>query len=399
MKATLDSIKAQSEKLHNRWNREFAGKPRHTRNLPDLEKILEKSATLVKKAKGIPGEKGDALEKVVTERWQLYRTERDAIAEAQFERPEIAEIHGLGQAIDRALAVWRRHYAGRDRRTRDLPRLEELIAILSTAIPRLEALQDHPEVNKDSLVSLRGQLEVLKDERAEIEKLRKNADAGTRATILVAEAQSALDQFRVHFARQSRACCSPERLKRLIATLERAAAELPGLAPTSPSDDSPPAGSPPGTLSPAAQHQKNLEVLGAHLGTWRQELPQIELARATIPPRDLTNQLGGIANQLFQTYQREFAGKPRGTRNLQLLSEINDRLAELLEMMLAHDAATAEPINRKNVPVVDERLRRYEAEWVEIAKVKSEAAAQQAAKGPAATAQLPGITIAPKKAP
>lgn len=380
MKATLDSIKAQSDKLHNRWNREFAGKPRHTRNLPDLEKILEKAATLVKKAKGIPGEKGDALEKVVAERWQLYRTERDAIAEAQFERPEIAEIHGLGQTIDRALAVWRRHYAGRDRRTRDLPRLEDLIAILSTAIPRLEALKDHPEVNKDSLVSLRGQLEVLKDEKNEIDKLRKAADPSTRAMTLVAEAQSALDQFRVHFARQARACCSPHRLKRLIATLERVSAELPALAPDEP--------------TAREQHDKNLGVLAAHLATWRQELPQIELARATVPPRDLTNQLGALANHLFQVYQRDFAGKPRSTRNLQLLSEINDRLAELLDMMSEHDAATAEPINRKNVPVVDERLRRYEAEWIEIAKAKTEAAAK-----PSAATELPGITIAPKKAP
>lgn len=397
-KATLESIRTLSDKLHNRWMREFAGKPRHTRNLGELEKLLEKAAGLTHKAKGIPGEKGDALEKVVVERWKLYRAERDSIAEAQYERPEVAEIHGLGQQIERALAVWRRHYAGRDRRTRDLPRLDEVIATLAFAVPRLDALKEHPEVKKESLEGLRGQLEVLKDERGEIEKLRRAADASQRNVIVLAEAQSALDQYRVHFARQPRATCTAARLGRLIAALESAIGELMALPVPSEAEQ-------------ADAHGKNLALLTTHLEAWKKELPLLEAARATIEPRDLTNQLGAVANQIFQLYQREYAGKERGSRNLQMLSEMCDRLTEVGELMTRHDAATREAINRKNVPVVDERLRRYEAEWVEIAKAK--AAQAQAAGAPSAVAGpnsavrpagpvkpkvvLPGITIADKK--
>lgn len=407
-KATLESIRAQSDKLHNRWLREFSGKPRHSRNLPDLEKLLEKAGALAKKAKGIPGEKGDALEKVVVERFKLYRTERDAIAEVQYDRPEVAEIHALGQRIERALAIWRRHYAGRDRRSRDVPRLELVIAELADALPRMRALSEHPEVKKEQLESLEGQLELLKDERAEIDKVRRALDPSEQALSLLAEAQSALDQYRVHFAKQPRTTCSLVRLDRIIGMLEAIVPRLEALG---------------------EEQAKNTTLLREQREIWKTERANIVRALEGVSPRDRTNHLGAVANQLFQLYQREFAGKPRVTRDLQLLSDLCDRLAEVADLMAEHDRATGEAINRKNLPVVEERVRRYEAEWFEIGKAQAEAAQKQAQPAPAAPqpaphassttlgapqplpnialgapqplpkipAPLPGITIAPKK--
>jgi hypothetical protein len=112
-----------------------------------------------------------------------------------------------------------------------------------------------------------------------------------------------------------------------------------------------------------------------------------------VSTRDRSNQLGMVANQLFQIYQREFAGQARATRNLQLLSDLCDRLGELSELMTEHDTATEEPLNRKNMPTVDERLRRYESEWMEIAKAKAPQAGATASAGPNRPA-APQITIA-----
>jgi hypothetical protein len=380
-KATLASIRSQSDKLHRRWQREFAGKPRHSRELSELEKIVQNTAVLAKKAKGIPGDKGDELERVVTERLKLYREERDAIADAQFDRPEVAEIHVQGQRVDRAMSIWRRHYAGRDRRTRDLPRLDVVIRTLQEGLPRLEALAEHPEVKKESLDSLRTQLEVLKDERSEIVKLRKNAEPAVRVASLLAEAQSALEQYRVHFAGQPRATCSPARLERMIAMLDRVTRAL-GEADVA------------GANEEADQARKdNLALMTGHLDAWRAELPELERALREVSTRDRSNQLGMVANQLFQIYQREFAGQARATRNLQLLSDLCDRLGELSELMTEHDTATEEPLNRKNMPTVDERLRRYESEWMEIAKAKAPQAGATASAGPNRPA-APQITIA-----
>ena len=141
-----------------------------------------------------------------------------------------------------------------------------------------------------------------------------------------------------------------------------------------------------------------MELLNLHLASWQKELVLIREARAEAEPRDMTNQLGGVANLMFQVYQREFAGKDRTTRDLQLLSEVCDRLAEIGNLMAAHDKKH-EPINRKNIPIVEDRLRRYEQEWIEINKAK-QPAAQASAQAQATTtrpgASDSGISIAPK---
>jgi hypothetical protein len=371
-KATIQYVQTQSDKLHGRWTREFAGKPRHTRDLGELERLIEKTAVLAKKAKGIPGEKGDAVEKVVLERLKLYRDERDSIAEAQYDRPEVGEIHQLGIAVDRAMATWRRHFAGRDRRTRDLVRLDDLLASLGRAVPRLtELAETHPEVKKENLESLAGQLEVFKDERDEIVKLRKAAEPATRAAMLLAEAQSTLDRYRV------------------LGALRATKAQII-------------------ELDLGDSQTENLNVLTQHITAWETERPLIAKAREEIQARDLTNQLGLVANKLFQIYQQQFAGQDRATRNLQLLSDVCDRLGDVSDQMAAHDLTSAEKINRKNTPLVEDRVRRYETEWIEIAKVKAQIAEQQArqagqpgqpVKGqpPTRPIPMPGITIADKK--
>ncbi|MFO0744174.1 MAG: hypothetical protein U1F43_00680 [Myxococcota bacterium] len=388
-KGTLQSIRTQSDKLHNRWTREFAGKPRHTRDLAALDKLVEKAQALARKAKQIPGEKGDELEKVVRERLTLYATERGAIAEVKFERPEVAEIHALGLVVDRTLAAWRRHFAGRDRRTRDAQLLETLVQRLSKAVARLGELgpQNTDVVKVESLDSIRGQLEVMKDERSEIDKLRRAMPEADRTSVALAEAAAAMDRYRVLLGGQPRASCSLAHLDAILQTMRRVQAEL----------------SKPEVAEAQAQ---NLAVITQNLEAYEAERPRIEQALAETAPRERGGQLAAVANRLFQVYQQSFAGQSRATRDLKLLSDICDRLTDVAEQMVELDRVHDEPLTRKNVPVVDDRLRRYEAEWLEIAKAKT-AAAQKAATpaapagrgGAPANAPAPGpqIKIEPKK--
>lgn len=378
-KATILSVQTLSDKLQRRWDREFAGKPRHTRDLRELEHLIEKAAVLVKKAKVLKGEKGEELQRVVKERLELYVKERDAIAVAQFERPEIGEIHNLGLSVERALAVWRRHFAGRDRRTRDLGLLDAAIARLAAGLQRLDELKGVPEVKQDQLPDLFGQLEVMRDERNEIDKLRRQMSPNDRAMSLLAEAQSALDRYRVLFAGQARTTGRVEVLDRIVGSLEACRVALV-------------------ELGDEAQRQ-NIEVIEQNLRAYHNERALIADAAAKVLVRDKTNHLGAAANQMFQLYAQHFAGKERQSRDLKLLTDLCDRLTEVADQMALHDAAHGEPLNRKNLAIVDDRLRRYEAEWIEIAKVKAalaERAATPAAAAKPATA-APQITIAPKK--
>lgn len=374
-KTTLASTKALSDKLHGRWMREFAGRSRHTRDLAALDKLIEKANSLARKSKGLKGEKADEVEKLLIDRLRMYRTERGLIAEAVYERPEIAEIHGLGLEIDRALACWRRHFAGRDRRTRDLVMLDQqVLAKLGKALGRMRELAGaNPDLVKaEQLESLTGQFEVFKDERSEIDKARRavaEAAGSDRAALLVVEAQQALERYRVHFAGQPRVACSLLRMDAIVALLGRVKAELEALP----------------EAARAAQNE-NLMVLTNELAARREERAAIAEALAATTPRERGGQLGLVANQMFQVYARDFAGKDRGTRNLQLLGNVCDRLTDIAEQMAELDAAGDDPINRKNRPVVEDRERAYEREWMAIAQAKAE----QAAKAAAAPGKAPG---------
>ena len=383
-KATLQSIREQSDKLHARWTREFAGKPRHTRDLVALEKLVEKTAALVHKAKQIPGEKGDALEKVVRERLKLYTTERDAIAEVKYDRPGVAEVHQLGIEVDRVLAAWRRHFGGRDRRTRDLQFLDVLIARLQKAVTRLRELApEHGDVVKlDALDGVVTQLEVMRDERSEIDKAKRALTDAERPGMLLTEAQQALDRYRVLLGGQPRASCSLANLDAIIHTLRRVKIELQAL-----------------TLDES--QAKNLPVLEQNLAAYTEERARIAQALAETSPRDRGGQLATVANRLFQIYQQQFAGQSRSTRDLKLLSDINDRLSDIAELSAELDQQHDEPLNRKNRTIFEERTRRYEAEWMEIAKAKAQAA-QKAQAGQVVVQRAPApvapqIRIEPKK--
>lgn len=384
-KATLQSIREQSDKLHNRWTREFAGKPRHTRELAVLEKLVEKAAALVHKAKQIPGEKGDALEKAVRERLQLYTTERDAIAEVKFVRPEVGLVHQLGLEIDRVLAAWRRHFGGRDRRTRDLGLLDTLIARLGRAVARLKELapENADVVKVESLDGVVTQLEVMKDERSEIEKAKRGLAAADKTPVLLAEAAQALDRYRVLLGGQPRATCSLAHMDAVIATLRGIQLDL-----------RTPGG---GELDEA--QAKNLAVIDQNLEAYVAERERIVKALADTSARERGGQLALVANRLFQLYQQQFAGQSRATRDLKLLSDLNDRLTDIAEQMAALDREHDEPLNRKNIPVVEERVRRYEAEWVEIAKAKTQAAQAAAKAQSAGQGGQPTVNMLGKKAP
>lgn len=386
-KGTLESIRTQSDKLHNRWMREFAGKPRHSRDLVQLDKLVEKAQALARKSKQIPGEKGDALEKVVKERLQLYTTERAAIAEVKYERPEVAEVHALGLAVDRVLAAWRRHFAGRDRRTRDLGLLDALNARLARSVARLGELAptNADLVKPENLDGVRGQLEVMKDERSEIEKARRGLSDSDRVSVSLSDAATAMDRYRIMCAGQPRGSCSLVELDHILAVLRRVKQDVVA-------------------AGQAEAQAQNLTVIDQNLAAYEAERPRIAAAREETNPRERGGQLAAVANKLFEIYQKHFAGQARATRDLKLLSDICDRLADIADQMAEIDKAADEPLNRKNIPVVDERLKRYEAEWVEISKAKVQAAQGQAQSqargaGQAGTITTQGAPGAGPKAP
>ena len=369
-KPTVDSVSRLAEKFHRQYQAEYAGKPRHSRPLEPLERLIAKLRDLAHKAKKLPGERGRELAKVVSERLELYARERDAIAAARFEDPSVGELHGLSQRINRAMALWRRRVAGHDRLVVELELVDAIAAALAAARPRLAAQLEAKRTLELSgaLNTVETQLMLIADERGEIDKARRNASPEQRAAALAGRANVAFDELRVHFAGHARLTCEPDRLRALIARFEAIVAEM--RAPEH-----------------AAAHAPNITLIEGQLPGLVAEVAALASAHAAASDRDRAHALGAAANRVFELYGEHFAGQARGTRNLRLLGDLCDRLDAVrgqMEALLAAD----DPINAKNLPIVETRLAAYEQEWVEIAKVKAaQAQPAQVTEGPRAPAR------------
>jgi hypothetical protein len=368
-RGTLESLKALGAKLDARWSREFAGMPRHTREIDVLDKMVEKAASIVRKAKPLKGTAADALKASGAERLALFQKERAAIAEARYDKPEIGEVFRIGRDVDADYARWRRHFAGQDRRTRDLALLEGLVARLKAAHARLVAIQaGQPEVVGAEFVrDLGTQVELLRDELSEISKARRALVGADRVIAAVSVAHGAVRRYRTHFAAQSRLAADSLLLESLIAVMEASLAEADAVAETVWSEH-----------AQAADLARDLGTLREELGIWLNERPLIAAAQAAATPEARGAALATVANALFSRYQQDFAGQARATRDLALLTTLCDRLTDVDGQMRALSELTSDPVLRKNQAIVEERLRLWEAEWMEISRAKQPAASDVA---------------------
>lgn len=363
-RGSYDSLKATSDKLDGRWQREFAGKPRHTRDLGVLDGMIEKAEGVVRKAKALRGESGEALRRYASEQLALFTKERAAIAEAKFERPEIASVHELGRAIDATTAVWRRHYAGQDRRSRDLVRLEGLVSELGALYERLGAIAAaHPDLVKlEGLEGIGNQLELLKSEVKAVGEAKAALAGRDRVVNAFTEAQQGLDRYRAYFAGQPRASCEPAILEAILGRLDAALAILDAAS----AED----------REGVDDFEKNRTVVREQRDLYQQELGLVKTARAAAPIRDRSGLLGGAANGVFQKYQEHFAGQSRATRDLRLLSDMCDRLVDIAAQMKELSEQHDDLVARKNLEIVEERIKVYENEWIEVQKAIAAARAQ-----------------------
>ncbi len=361
-RGTLESLKALGDKLDARWSREFAGMPRHTRELDALDRMLEKAAGIVRKAKPLKGAAAETLRASASQRVELFRKERAAIAEARYEKPEIGEVFRIGRDVDAIYATWRRHFAGQDRRTRDVALLGRMNAGLQVAHARVLAIQAvQPDVaSADFVRDLGTQVELLRDEASEIAKARKALVGADRALAAITVGHGLVRRYRTHFAGQSRLAAEPALLATLIEVLEGALAEVDATDPT--------------TLAShvqAADITRDVASLRDELAIWRDEQRHIPEAQAAASPEARGAALATVANALFARYQSDFAGQTRATRDLGLLTTLCDRLTDVDAQLRTLFTSSSDPVLRKNQTITEERLRIWETEWVEINRARS----------------------------
>jgi hypothetical protein len=352
-----DELQQDAEAIFDEYDVKFAGKPRATRDLDELDALIERLEDLMERARRrLNGGEDDAMANLIeraNENLGIYREERAAIAEVQ----------AGGEATRRAgqWATWanvefhryRRHFAGQNRATRDVERLNEIIEELKFVRERMEALRGEEELEglEDDIRTVEENRKRYRDERERIVEARHDGSLDEQASFLAELANSQFDIYSNLFAGRDRVSRRPSLLRRVIRTLENVYNRMETLEEKGLSGD---------------QNRQNREIVSDNLEMYRDELEAIESARRQIDDEDRAGRLGAAANEVFEAYQESFAGQNRATRELEELSWMCDELYHVAREMRDLEESGGPEANTENLEIVIENLTLYQREYDEI---------------------------------
>lgn len=358
----LESLKQQIDDLSSEYGARFAGHSRVTREVAEIDALLARAKDVVQRLEALPKSAKDEAYDVVLEtakaNVELFSGERDAIRAAKAAGPAMLEFAQLGAQANLVFARYRRHFAGKPRPTRDVGLLAEMIEDLTKIQTRMRSLsvgKDEASVQQDLQV-VSENLKMYVQERQEIANARSSGMAEERADMLADAANTQFQVYQDHFANLARVTRRPELLQRVIESLKQIQQAMQAVKRE-------------GHNSPT--NDRNMEIVQANLEMYDRELKEIRKSRAGVKLADLMGNLGGAANDVMNEYQEHFAGKDRGTRDLDQLGRMCDRLGEILRQMQALGRAEKNEMNLRNMSITSDNLVMLENEYEQIRKMRS----------------------------
>jgi hypothetical protein len=362
--ATLaDTLGQELESLDREYSKDFAGQSRLTRDLDQLDKVLKRLESVIERIDQIPsaaqGPELGRIRQAAAQNLELYRTERKAIERAQSVGPVFEHFAQEATSANMVFARYMRHFAGKDRSTRDVALLGELVDELKQIDKRMTGL-----VEQNPSADFSRDREVVRNNLAqyqkEIDAVQSAQTAGTPEQIASILATLANEQFAVyqaHFAGEPRVSRRPALLMRVIAALKKVRDRMKVLAE--------------GGLT-AEFNGKNLGIVEDRLGVYESELVEVRKVRQATPMPDIMAELGGAANKLFDEYRAGFSDKPRTQADVAKLGRICDKLGEIRRQMVEMSWAEDNDMNVRNLDIVTEQLVMFEGEFEAVVRAQAQ---------------------------
>lgn len=343
---STQSLSAEAEAIHNNYRKNFANRARATRNIGLLDQIIKEMDRV---AAQIPA--GDALGTTVGEWQNLYRTEREAIADVQAGGSAVVTAWRHVEWSD--LDFWRygRLFAGQDRRTRDLGVLKAMAADQAARISAVGAVSNGGTRLAEALEQLKKNGSLYTSEVEQIGIARAQLPAAEHARILAMLANGQFALYRTHFAEKARGSRRPALLRRILGSLQDILKSMEAVREL-------------GVRSEA--HLGNINKVSDRIRHHQSELVQIEQARAQSGAERIAGMIGDDANRIFEAYRNEFSGKNRATVSLARLSELCDGLHEIAANMQELQSERPTDVNGKNLEIVLDTLKMYEREFIAV---------------------------------
>lgn len=252
------------------------------------------------------------------------------------------EVNGLTSTYD-AL------FAGKPRATRDLSVLDEVIAGLVTAKAELEALGAE---GATKLAEVDENLALYREERVQIVQTQSQGEHVVQGAKLATWANFVFDEYHRHFGGKPRPTRDLERMKEMIAELDTIGSDMDDLLEAHPGMES---------------VKQDLGAVDANLKMYREELTRIVEARVSGTRDEQASTFAAAANDQFQIYGVQFAGKSRLTRRPGLLERMIRNLELILNGMRELNAkGYRSDSNARNIRIVQDNLKMYKDELAQI---------------------------------
>ncbi|MEZ4405900.1 MAG: hypothetical protein R3A52_05445 [Polyangiales bacterium] len=358
---TLAQIRLELDQLSQAYDARFAGHSRVTRDVSDLDDLIQRTRRALGDLEKLPRSKDRTdLETTARDALALYQGERQAIQQAKGLGADFEDFSQLRTEANLTFAKYHRHFAGQARNTRDLGLLAEMIDDLESIEEAMAELA--PGLPSDvgaqqDLDVVRENLKMYRAERGEIIEARAMGTVAEQAGTLGEVANGQFKIYEAQFAGKARQTRRPGLIQRMVDSLQQVLDRMIALRDGGLRDD---------------WHLQNIDVVTQSLGTYKTELEEIRKAREGTRFADLQGMLGGAANEVFEEYRKNFAGQDRKTRNLETLTNICDALAEIGRQM--RDLGRAEPTeqNTRNLQIVTDQRVLFEREYEQIEQAKQQ---------------------------
>lgn len=347
----LAQLTARADQAHDRYRREFAGRSRIGRDATVLDGLVAQLQQVLVETDSVD-DAGD-LRTTIDQRITMYRTEREAIADAQAGGPDVAaafRLHDWSWMDSRRYA---RHFAGQGRSTRDLGLMNEMRDGERTRLARLEAIAARNEDGwrAESLAAMQQGVTLYSGESKAIAETRAGLPAGQQAQVLATAANTQFSLYRAHFEGKSRRTRRPGMLERILGQLEDIVAGMKRLQKG-------------GLVNEA--NAGNIQKVQDRIKHHRDELVKVKQARANTTAADLSAAYADEANAMFKEYREKFAGRPRKDVDAAGLSALCDQILIVGQNMAdLHDSSALDVVD-KNLAITLDNLKAYEREWSRV---------------------------------
>lgn len=359
----VENLGNELEQIDREYASDFAGHSRLTRDVAQIDRMIKRTASIVDQIERIPSAaQGPDLARArdaATESLRMYKVEREAILKAQAVGPTFEQFSMEATSANFVFARYLRHFAGKDRGTRDVALLGEMVEDLRQIDKRMTAVLEESkkpgeferdrQVVRDSLAQYQKEIEL-------IEEAQKSGTPDDQASVLATLANNQFAVYQGHFAGEARVSRRPALLMRVVGTLKKVRERMVALRD--------------GGLQ-IEFNDKNIGIVEDRLKTYDAELAEIRKVRQATPMTEIMGELGGAANKLFDEYRGNFADKARNLADMPRLAIICDKLGEIRRQMVDMSFAEDSEMNQKNLDVVTEQLVMFEGEFEAVARAQA----------------------------